>query len=633
MTGLSQQSVGYPNPVYFIGNFATDPTNTSPGQWWYNTTTMQIKENIDGYIQILASFASSFSTITYITSNTTIGGQGITVNYVDLVITNNATLTIAAGSTVNVAGNMTIMSGASVVLQDATLSVYNTLWNAGTLQSASFYDSIEAVQLQNTGVIELDGTLYLPNAGYNHILAGTISGSGTLNIQGTAITLIGNELSLSVPTVNGTGTYHVQENGICNINGNVALSLPNITGEGTLSINEGNSQYTLTIEGNVTFSISGVSGPGILSIGSGYTLTVKANSIFGVLVVSGAGTLTIESGYTLTAGNNLFSVATVNGGGTLTIANGTSLAFSGKYLLPSNLVIPDGTALSLNNNYTIPTNITVPTGSGTLDIGPYTLTIDDNITLTTPIAGSVSGTGTVSIGAGYTLTVGGNVTYQVGNISGGGALTILSGYTLTIHENTTLGISTVNIAGTLSNAGYNITIPSGTYVWNVTGSVTGTSSAATLTVNGTLYWLQSNLLPQGASSTFPSFPLTLAGTGIMIAGYNYHSSANNIISLSPAYMGAGNTDGSGNASGIGSQNYQLSSIEGTAVGLYCLGTYSNGSYYQNALIYIGTANTSYSVYSYYFWSNYYYAPGGITIYAANLPGSAGTLILYGTLWV
>jgi len=710
------QPSGYPNPTFFLGSFATDPVNTSPGQWWYNTTSMEIKANINGSVQILGAFASSFSSTTYITQDTTIGGQGITVNYVDVVVTNNATLTIASGSNVNVAGTLNITAGASLVMQGATLNIYNALQNAGTFQSTSSSDSIQAVQVQNTGVMQINGTLYLPNAGYNHILAGTINGTGTLNIQGTAITLIGDQLSLSIPTVSGSGTYQVQQNGVCTINGNVAMSLANVTGTGTVSVPSG---YTLTFSGSNLIP-SSLTVSGTLSLANNYTLVTNITN------PTGTGIISIGSGYTLTVSSNLTVSVSIGGSGTLSIASGYTMTFSGTNLLPSTLTI-NGT-LALLNNYTIPTDITVPNGSGTIDIGSYTLTIAGNVTIPT----SISGTGTVSISSGYTLTVGGNVTYSVSTVSGAGTLIIASGYTLTFSGSTlspttltvsgtlalsgnytlttnipnisgslvinsgytltvasnitlaytsisgagtlsvssgytltigsnitfsgitvagagtlsissgytltqggpiTLAISTVKIAGTWANAGYNITIPSGsTVTWNLTGSFTTASTAGTLTVNGTLYWLQSNLLPKGASSTFPSFPLTLAGTGIMIAGYNFESNAFNTVSLSSTAITAGSTDGSSSASHSGYEYYNLSAIEGSAVGLYCLATYNGSSYYQNALIYIGTANTSYSVSTSYYWSNYY-DPSSGTIYAANLSGSAGKITLTGTLYV
>ena len=296
--------------------------------------------------------------------------------------------------------------------------------------------------------------------------------------------------------------------------------------------------------------------------------------------ISGTGIVSISSGYTLTVGGNAtYSVSTVSGAGTLTIASGYTLTFSGNNILPSSIVI-NGT-LALSNNLSIPTNITLPSGSGTL-----------------------------SIASGYTLTQAGSITLS------------------------TSTITKINIQGTLANAGYGITIASGATVnINVTGSVTTASTAGTLTIDGTLYWTQPNLLPTGASSTFPSFPLTLAGKGIMIAGYNFYSGASNTISFSSTAITAGSTDGSGSASGSGYENYYLSAVEGSAVGKYCLAIYDGSSYYQNALIYIGTANTSYSVSTSYHWSNYYDPAIGTTIYAANLSGSAGTITISGGLHV
>jgi len=659
------QPSGYPNPTFFLGSFATDPVNTSPGQWWYNTTSMEIKGNINGSIQILGAFASSFSSTTYITNDTTIGGQGITVNYVDLVITNNATLTIAAGSNVNVAGALNITAGASLVLQGATLNIYNALQNAGTFQSTSASDSIQAVQVQNTGVMQINGTLYLPSAGYNHILAGTISGTGTLNIQGTAITLIGDQLSLSISTVNGSGTYQIQQNGVCTINGNVAMSLPNLTGAGSVIVASGNTftfsgstmnPSSVTVNGTLTLSGSGSNllpstltvngtlslannytlitnltnptGTGSVLIGSGYTLTVSSNTTVSISI-GGSGTLSVASGSTLTVGGNAtYSVANVSGAGTLVIGSGYTLTFSGSNLLPTTLIV-SGT-LALSGNYTLVTNIPNVAGSLVINYG-YTLTVASNITLAYT---SVSGAGTLSVSSGYTLTIGTNTTFSGITVAGAGTLSISSGYTLTQGASITLAISTINIAGTWANAGYGITIPSGsTVTWNLTGSFTTASTAGTLTVNGTLYWLQANLLPTGASSTFPSFPLTLAGTGIMIAGYNFLSNAKTTISFSSTSINAGATDGSGSASLSGYEYYNLSSIEGSAVGKYCLATYNGSSYYQNALIYIGTANTAYSVSTSYYWSNYYDPLSNTTIYAANLSGSAGTITLTGKLVV
>jgi hypothetical protein len=490
--------IGYPSSSYYLGSVSSDPTSSTSGQWWYNATTMQLKENINGSIQILGAFANSFSATTFITSNTTIGGSGITVNYVDLVVTNNATLTIAAGSTVNVADVVSITAGSSVVMQGATLNVYNALQNFGTLQSTSSSDSIQAVQVKNTGTMEIAGTLYLQSAGYNHLLAGILSGTGTLNIQGSAITLIGDSLNLSVANVTGSGTYQIQQNGTCNINGNIPFSIATVSGAGTLTIN------------------------------SGYTLTVNSNTSFSIATVSGAGTLTVNSGITLTVnGNTSFSISTVTGAGTLSIASG------------------------------------------------------------------------------YTLTQSGNIVISVSNI---------------------------NISGTWANAGYGITVPSGDIVtWNVSGSMTTGTTAGTLTVNGTCYWIGHGITALTSNAEI-SFLLTLSGTGIFIGSPTGTGTATATISLSSTALAQNGGSSAATSSG-GYPYFSLTSISGSAVGKYSIGNYNPTASVTAiyVLIYIGTASSSYTVSGYF--GNGTSDISGDSINVYNTTGSAGTITLSGTAHV
>jgi len=671
----------YPNPQYFLGNFSIDPVTTSPGQWWYNTTTMQIKGNINGSVQILSAFAGSFSATTFITQNTTIGGQGVTDNYVDLVITNNATLTILAGSNVNVAGVLNVTAGASLVLQGATLNVYNALQNAGTIQSTSASDSIQGVQVQNTGVMQIDGTLYLPSAGYNHMLGGTISGTGTLNIQGTAITLIGDQLSLSISTVNGSGSYQIQQNGVCTINGNIAMSLANVTGTGTVSIPSGNTltfsgsnltPSTLTVSGTLALSgnytmptnITVPTGTGTLSIASTYTLTIGANATLSISSFSNSGTLSINSGVTLTL-NNSYSSGILAGSGTISIGSSytltvnasstNSLSFAGV----GTLSIASGITLITNGNVTY--SIATVSGAGTLSVASgVTLTVGGNVTFS---VATVNGAGGLTIGSGYTLTFSGsNLLPSTINVSGilalsgnytmptnitvptgSGTLTINSGYTLTQGAAITLSVSTINIAGTWANAGYGITIPSGSTVsWNVTGSITTASTAGTLTVNGTSYWIGSGFTTyfsgiggSAESSLYPTFVLALAGTGVFIGAPAGKQNSTISITLSADAI-ATNGLSSGNATDFGHLTpwINLTAVKGSAVGEYGIGEYSSdgpGPWELFILIYIGTANTSYTVSG-----NFGYTNANINAYnyaVRNSTYSAGTITLTGTAYV
>jgi len=213
-------------------------------------------------------------------------------------------------------------------------------------------------------------------------------------------------------------------------------------------------------------------------------------------------------------------------------------------------------------------------------------------------------------------------------------LTINSGYTLTQSGNVSISIPTVNVNGTWANAGYGITIPSGSTVqWFVPGSVTTASTPGTLTVDGTCYWNR-NGITVSTSNAQASFVLSLAGTGIFIGGPAYQGTATQTITLSSTSIAAGGTTSSSVTSSGGTPEYNFSSVSGSAVGKYTLGEYNStaGTYVGFVIIYIGTASYSYS-FSY---GDYPYAAyiaagdtSGDTYYAMNMSGSAGTITLTG----
>ena len=188
------------------------------------------------------------------------------------------------------------------------------------------------------------------------------------------------------------------------------------------------------------------------------------------------------------------------------------------------------------------------------------------------------------------------------------------------------------MAGTWANAGYGITVPSGATVsWNVTGSITTATTAGTLTVNGTCYWIGS-VITASTSNAQATFTLSLAGTGIFIGAPAGKGTATATISLSSTAIAANYDDGNATGSGY-IPYYTLSSVSGSAVGKYTIGTYDNiaGTYQGFVLIYIGTANTSYSVSGYFGYTSA--DVSGDTIYAFNMSGSAGAITLTGTCYV
>ncbi len=242
----------------------------------------------------------------------------------------------------------------------------------------------------------------------------------------------------------------------------------------------------------------------------------------------------------------------------------------------------------------------------------------------------VNTAGTITINGTLTPNMNLSLNYPF-TINGSGALTI-SGHALTQGSSITISVSTINVAGAWSNAGYGITIPSGATVsWNVTGSIVTASTPGTLTVNGTCYWIGSGITAS-TSNAQASFTLSLAGSGIFIGAPAGQGTATATVSLSSTAIAASSSDGSATGSGK-IPYYTLSSVSGSATGKYTIGTYdSTVSTYQGfVLIYIGTANTSYTVSGSFGYTSS--DTSGDTINAFNMSGSAGTITLTGTCYV
>ncbi len=430
--------------------------------------------------------------------------------------------------------------------------------------------------VQGTGAVTIisSNTTIANTDVYNDIIVtngATLTIYGTVVFHGNVIIENGATLLSSNPSASSsspaTNTYSFLGNFY--LNGTYTIAQYN-----TDVINNSITINTITSAGGASPTISG---SGTLNIPSGVTLTLNANATLSGL--SGAGTISISSGYTLT----------------------------------------------LNTNYTITSSSLQFTGSGTLSIGSgYTLTISNNVTW----AFSVTGSGTLSVASGYTLTVSANSTWSIANISGSGTLSVASGYRLTQGANMTISIANITVAGTWANAGYGITIPSdATVSWTTTGSLTTASTAGTLTINGTLYYKGISIGYNASSDPGPpSFPLNLAGSGIgMFSTTSTPGSGGNTITLNNTSIAAGSNDGSASASTA--FHITLTAISGSAVGKYGIIQYSS-YYYQVALIYIGTANTTYNV-NFSAASNW---EGSGTTYVRNSSASAGTITLTGTAY-
>gem|GEM_PF-3465227 len=385
---------------------------------------------------------------------------------------------------------------------------------------------------------------------------------------------------------------------------------------------------------NVNGTIMPVQGTGSVTIISTNT-TIANTDVYNDIIVMNGATLTIYGAVTFHGNVIILNGATLlssNPNASSSSPATNTYQFLGNFYLNGTYEIAQYNTDNINNSITISTIASAGGANPTIS-GSGTLSIPSGVTLTVNVATTIS-VSTLSVAG--TLTISANVTVSISTISGAGTLSVSSGYTLTQGAALTISIANISVAGTWANAGYGITIPSGATVsWKTTGSLTTASTAGTLTINGTLYYYGISLTYGVSDPGLPSFPLTLAGTGIGLFTSNNTSSGGNSVSLSNATISAGSNSSSGASGATGiAPRLILTSISGSAVGKYGLEDYNSGSYYyQLMLVYIGTANTTYNV-------NFTGVAGladvpnsGYTGYVRNASGSAGSITITGTLYV
>ena len=429
-------------------------------------TTLNLTGNVTGTnraLELTGAGTLNLNQITTGTGSVTINSTG-TVNYnggatantnTGLTTVNSGTLNLAKNSGVNaIAGDLTINTGATVKLSSSnqiadtknvtlngtgTLNLNNQSETLGQLSSTSATATVALGTLSNL-------TLNGPNS-TNSSYAGTITGSAltSVNVAGTGkVYLSGNNSGFS-GTTNVTG-------GTLNIAGS-----NNVLGSGAVNVSSGGNlqlQGGITVSNLMTVNGTGTSGNGAIENFAGNnaingtiiagsntriqsdagTLTVGGNVVLGLntLNVGGAGNTTInglvagtggivkDGVGTLHLGNlaNTFSGATVVNAGTI-IADASSV-----FNNSASLTIASGASLKLNN---LSQTIGALAGAGNVDFGTGGML---NLTSGSALfSGTFTGSGTLYIGAGATLTLGANFNNSAINI-------ILAGGTLNLNGST-----------------------------------------------------------------------------------------------------------------------------------------------------------------------------------------------------
>jgi hypothetical protein len=502
-----------------------------------------------------------------------------------------ATLSVT-GSAVSVDAGTIILSGAGSVIDFGGTSIdasLQTIAAGGTLSLSngrSFIQTANGGTLADSGLLSLGGTSFTAAtlaigatgtlSGYGTV-AGPVSDAGLINATGGTLTLqnavfgagtlaaaAGATVDLTVPgaltqTISGAGTLQL-DGGIYTIaNKTVSIGTVKVdsgsalTGSGTLT-------GTLIDSGTVnasagTLVIDGAVNTGTFSAGTNATLDLAGGGSFTGLI-SGAGTLEIAShAFTLTSGASL-TVASVLETSNLTLAsdafvNAASKHFTIAAAAGQSVVLGATGTGSFSNAGTFLAN-----GPGTADLTTsFADTGTASVTAgTLLLAGALSGSGTLSAGAGALIEINGGGSFA-GALTGTGTLEIgARGLTLThgaslsaAHVEQTGGVTLASdaIANATGNT-YTITAASGravilasigtgafTNAGSLVANGAGTADIATaFTDNGTASATAGTLLLAGA----------LSGSGTLSAGGGALIEINGGGSFAGALTGTGTLD-------------------------------------------------------------------------------------------
>jgi fibronectin-binding autotransporter adhesin len=469
--------------------------------------------------------------------------------------------------------NATSAAGQSLTIDSGAAGAVN----AGVLQSSSGGTLVLNNAIDNTGgaIRALAGTG--SNAGGSVVINGAAITGGTLNTLGTGIN-VGSMIAQNSAILNG-----VTNDGTIRIPNNTAAQLAGtVTNNGSIQVNSGGNNTFLRINGNTTLN-----GKGTISLSNN-----AANYMDGA-----AGTEVLTNN-----GNTIQGSGTLGNGSLGLVNNGTVLANQSTplYIRPNSSGFTNNGTVAVNAGSLL--NITAGpftnfnSATGTLTGGTYnvtgTLQFDNaniltnaaNITLTG--AGSQIGSHTSAnalanfavnaAGGRFTLGAGRNFTTG-GNFTNNGTLTVAAGDTFKVSGNL------ANFAGSALTGGtYNI---AGTLQFGAPGSSLSTNAAA-LTLSGT----GAKLLDLAGNNLLSLFNTNAAGGSFMLYG-------GGSFTTSGAFTNAGSIDlekaglltVSGNLTNSGTVATNNLNLLGGANRLSVTGTLTNNS---GANVIIGANNNT-----------------------------------------
>jgi len=545
----------------------------SADRYWVGASDTQFSNNLNWSGNHPASgdnavFNQSFTFQPNLTGATTIGGIWMTTGVTQSVTISGSTLTLN-GSTIPTTGGT---AGLGILMDNSsaytlTISAGIKLGNAQTwTNSSANLLTVGAVDLNSkaltiNGSGDTSGTGIISSAGSGSV---TKSGSGTLTLSGVNTYTGGTTVNGGTVIINSASSFGATAGGV-SLN---AATVEAATGFSTSRIYTlGSSSSTFQIDPSQTFTVTGaIAGLGALNkTGSGTMVLGASNTYTGGTVVS-AGTLQINANDrlansgTLTISGGIFDLQTFTdtvAGVTLSsgsiIGTGTGALTGSSFTLQSgsvSAILAGSGALTKSTSGTV-----ILSGANTYSGGT---SINGGILAVTS-SGALGSSGTISFNGGtlqfssanttdyssrfstalnqaYSLdTNGQNLILASALTSSGGALTKMGSGTLTIGNNDT-NANTFTGLTTVSGGELDLNKQAGTNA--IAGD--GNTSTADLTVSGgTLKWLASNQIANGATVTMSSGTVNLNGFNETI--YAFTNSGGTFMTGTGHLIGTGAT--------------------------------------------------------------------------------------------
>lgn len=475
---------------------------------------------------------------TTVTFNGSVGqatGGSAASSFVNVTVTNTNASGIAPATNMNVSGTLTLnantffIPGSGVVINSAAAA--GTITGSGTVRvtrTAATADYANQYKFTTNTLTNLTVEYY--GAGAQSVTSTVTYGGLKINMQGAyTATAAGNlTIGLDLNVAAGTLALSTYTANRSSAGGTLTLGASttlNIAGTGTLPSNFS----THSINASSTVNYAGTTQS---------VATLNSSQNYGNLTISGSGTKTLAGNVTVagnlnvSAGTLATSTYTVNrsvAGGTLTVSNGATLSIGGTNTIPSNYSTHSIGATSTINYSGTTQSITVLNSAqnyGNLTIsGSSTKTPAANITvagdlnvsagtldLTTYTANRGTAGGTLTLGSGASLLVGGAFPSNYSTHSINAASTIN-------YDGTTQTVATLNSA---QNYG-NLTI-SGSATKTLAGiiGVAGDLNVSAGTLDLSTY--TANRSAAGGTLTVANGAgLKIGGTGTLPSNFSAHS--------------------------------------------------------------------------------------------------------------